>query len=893
MADIFYKGEVTKTSELPPAAIEPDKASLQGWAPELNELYDVSTGKPIRLPMDQIPQALVNGTVGFKKGIDIPVIGPDGIAGTIPSDNISKALIAGYQLETPHQQAVREYVAANTGIKGTANVAIGQFADETLMGVPELIFDKTASPLEVAKKEALKEDHQIANTTAGIAGFGASMFVGGPLFKGAGKGVERAIVGGVERGAEEVAIKAATEEGTALATKELTNRLVAGGMDAAAAKAAAPGLLRRTAGSMARYGVEGAVINAPTAITEASLGDPAEAAEHLAVGIGTGILLGGLGPLGGKFLGLTKEMLKYSPDFLKPESLVLSGAGIERATIKKFGGIDKLENAGKILLDEGVVNKGMKFNTLQERVSDFKKVSGEEIGNIVKEVDQRIATNGQNASQLFDTSEVLTKLTDLRKEWNEPIFVKEVKELDRIISTVKKRLPDINNEIKIGAKGEGGAYAFINNTPRGVNFKVTGTLAMEEAQKLKVMIGDLSKWDSTVSSSINDVRRQAYFTIREEIDNAMGRVSEATGDPSLVQRFAKAKDNYKAASDVEYLINNKEAQIHGNRIFGLTDSIWGGGLSAAGIGGAIITGHFTPLLLPLLGAIGKKALESTYLKTTVASFLHGRSLGTGGLLFAEQAMKYSAKQLDRIPDILGNAKNVSPATTSLAAMSRFLGHKVDKTSAKDRNELLTDLSKKISELSLNSQQTADKLGNLSAPLAQGGAPKLSQAYVEQQLKTFNYLQSILPNADKTITPFKKNISQVSDQELSNFEHALRIVDNPWNILDSLQNGTVTQTEVDVLAALYPSIYREMSNKIAEFAYSGKASTLSYDYDQRLKLSLFLGIHLDQSLENVNAYQQNFAAASTKQGKGTGTKLNLITPKSNPYQTPVQKLISRH
>ena len=865
-------------------------------AGDLNTLYDTTTGKQSRLAFADIPQALVDGKVGFKKDELIPMLAPDGTAGTIPGINVTQALLQGYKLEGAQQKAVREYVQDNKGISGTLKVGLGKFADEALFGIPEIIMDHTADPLEIAKKEALKNDHEIANAAGGIGGFGASMFYGGELFHAATKGGKLAQT--LVRGGEKLTAEAIAEKGIEAAGKQLVGKLVASGAEKAAAEAVAPGLLRETAANMAKYGVEGAIITAPRTITEAMLitgkgiandnlkvSDYAPVAEHVAFGIGAGALLGVPGPLGGKFLKMTKELGKYAPkyfDSLRPENLVLKGAGIERASAKKLG-IDNLENAGKILLDEGVVNKGMSFKTLQKSVSEFKTTNGEAIGSIVKEIDSIAEKSGQ-VPELFQTAPVIEKLAILREEFNQPIYKIEMKELDRIMATVEKQPEKLvryegPKAVQEGAYG-GTPYADIGH----------GTLTLESAQKLKGMMGDLAKWDHMAKGKLNEVRREAYFAVRDEVDNAIGRIAENT-DRSLAERFHKAKDNYKAAKDIEYLLDNKEAKLNGNKVFGHTYSIWGGSSGAVGLGISAVTGNFLPLILPLLTLTGKKALESTYLQTSVASMLHGLSLNKSGLLFAEQAMKYGAEQLDRIPDILkGPLSPAARETTPLNAIARFLGHDSKDTTITERQKLLDDLAFKVHSINYNQQQTADKIAKMALPLSMTGAEKISQAYTAQTIKTFQYLQSILPNADKTINPFKENTSKVSDTQLANFEKSLRIVENPYSILNDLQTGTVTQGQVDTLRAIYPNIYDQVKERITKLGGQGDLKGLTYS--TRLKLSLLMGVSFDDSINQVPSYQSNFMAAKGGGAKASGGGANLVSQKSNPMMTSIQALANR-
>lgn len=234
---------------------------------------------------DELHKALLAGTHAFEAGSAINVTSPDGIFGTVPAEKAAEAVKAGYRVETPSQAAVREYVRDNQGMKGALKVGLGQLADEALLGLPELVYDHKGDPLEVAKKEALKKEHELANTLGGITGFGGSLVYGGPLWEGAAK------VG--EKVAAHVAEKLAVTAG-----EEVGKRTIA---------AAAKDVVKRMAAKGVGAGAEGAVVSMPHAVTEAALGDPDDAAETLLAGVGVGALLGGGGVLARDFAKLTKE----------------------------------------------------------------------------------------------------------------------------------------------------------------------------------------------------------------------------------------------------------------------------------------------------------------------------------------------------------------------------------------------------------------------------------------------------------------------------------------------------------------------------------------------------------------------------------------------------------
>lgn len=276
-------------------------------------LYNTTTRKIDPIDDEEaLQQALLSGTHSFEAGTKVEVLNPAGERGTVPAENVAEAIKAGYKIETPTQRTVREYVRENDGLKGDLKVGLGQLVDEAALGIPEMIFDKTGNPLDVAKKEALKKEHDLANTLGGITGFGASLLTGGPLWK-AGSKVGEKVTAHV---AEKLAVKAGEEVGS---------RTI---------KSAAKDIVGRMASKAAGAGVEGGIVSLPHAITEAALGDPGDAAETVLAGVGIGTLLGGGGALAKDFARLSKEA-------------VLKGAGLVTAQKETVEGLAR--KAAKVM----------------------------------------------------------------------------------------------------------------------------------------------------------------------------------------------------------------------------------------------------------------------------------------------------------------------------------------------------------------------------------------------------------------------------------------------------------------------------------------------------------------------------------------------------------------
>ena len=244
------------------------------------KIYDSNTKELVEIADDQVSQALSSGTHGVDISQKYVVKDQENNTFEVEGSNLTNVLNQGYTFMTPNQQEIRGYVNDNKGIKGNAKVFAGQALDELFLGVPELAYDLSDNgSLEKAKKDALKNDHALANTLGGLTGFGVSI----------------AGTGGLVLPARALA-KSASKAGT-IAAKVIAQRMASKGTATLATESAAKGLAKQLVEKGTKFGVEGAVWSLPQAATEASLGDSGLAAETMLYSIGFGSALGMTGAL--------------------------------------------------------------------------------------------------------------------------------------------------------------------------------------------------------------------------------------------------------------------------------------------------------------------------------------------------------------------------------------------------------------------------------------------------------------------------------------------------------------------------------------------------------------------------------------------------------------------
>lgn len=338
------------------------------------------TSAPLASVMQGVPGVDVPGGGGVAppeaaptaprpSGRTVRLLNPAGELRDVPEENLDRALALGFRQESAVQTAAREYVEENRGLKGAAKVGLLQFADEALFGIPELVYEKKADPLDVAKWEALKADHQLANAIGGVGGFAASTVLPGvsALGKGAslaGKAAERGVLDATER--------------------VVASRLAAAGVEAGGKRIAAQ-VVQKALASGAKLGTEALVYAAPQAMTEAALGDPEGAAETVMWAMGSGAVLGGVGAVGKEiFSNVTKSMsggnLAEAAEKYANEQAIKSHNPYKRIS-DRLGEVRGGEQAaGKTIREYDLVRRGGEdFEALGARIADARTSVGDAI----------------------------------------------------------------------------------------------------------------------------------------------------------------------------------------------------------------------------------------------------------------------------------------------------------------------------------------------------------------------------------------------------------------------------------------------------------------------------------------------------------------------------------
>lgn len=227
------------------------------------------------------------------------------------------------------------------------------------------------------------------------------------------------------------------------------------------------------------------------------------------------------------------------------EGLAARALGTERGSVNKMG-LEKVKQAGRYALDEGIISPLGSTDDMLERVVAKKIAGGQKMGQVYDQIDN---AGLSSFNPLDEAVKVENKIGNF---WRSPIN-----------------------------KGE---TAQLENTLEAIAMRGSKDIPIKEAQLLKEELGKVAKWN-VPKDRITDkeqMARDAYSVISKRIDEVVDAGAAAIGKDDLLALLKEGKRDYSNSSTAEALLNVKQAREQGNKLLGLTDTIFGSGAMAVG-----------------------------------------------------------------------------------------------------------------------------------------------------------------------------------------------------------------------------------------------------------------------------------------------------------------------
>lgn len=836
----------------------------------------------------------------------INLISPEGEAYNGPPEFARWALNNGYRVASDEEvlkfkaqqeaeqrrEIIRQTVRESP--VGAIAASAGSAADAlTLGGFSEAL--EAISPEKAEILNAAQGENKTASNVGAIAGLGASLGTGKPVFD----AITRT---GKVAGA-------AVEGAAARAIGNVANDAVAG----AAGKAI---------GTTARYATEGMVAAIPQAAPDAFLGDPEDAAESLLLG---GVIGGGIGTAvhaGGSLTAMalkrTREGAvkvaegisskanaladKVSDTFgvarTAGETVASKASGAVRTAREGVAGAlntaaDAVEGAAPTLAGMADdATPGVEKVLTEVEYNQIEKMLG-----IGKAMRKRLNRDDPNfTKKLIDfvkekklvklDFDAQTELVDAQKFGDEA--GKEIRSILQGVDATKKRFVDTTALLgRLNEIGEQIPKSALFDTERRTFEKAMGSIIprlekpnglskMPKLTTLQDMKNELRKYgfnDRFDQKPGKEIVGQMWRAIDDEIGNSLEWAGQQF--PEQAELWRKAKRDFFFYNRLSETLEEAAAQ-RGNQMVSLSDMLWSiGGAGIGGVGGGV-TGFVANSLRQRYGA-SAAAIMARGLNDAIKrrDFVIGTSvekfLSTVGTGFREAAEAVKP----------GAASPRAPVATmprergTLVDFGRYLTGRERDTS----REAARDISDVLATFGSNVYRTADRLQGIAGDV-NALEPKVGAVLTERLGRAATYLNQHSPKPDRPGTPFQSEVFEPSEQQLFSFENRFRAAVDPYSLLEDLRNGILTPEGVETVRELYPRFYEKVMGTLVEKAAE---KPRNFGFQQRQQLSLILGDAVDDLLapKTVRQFQSFYARADSHEKPGQGPKLKL--PGAEPTQ----------
>lgn len=539
----------------------------------------------------------------------ISVTAPDGTSGTIPLEDYGKAIKAGYVVDPAEKEKAEKAFYGNRPIAATlAGAARGLTA-----GLSDPLAVKTgiAAPETL---RGLKEQNPGLSVGSELAGAAGSLLI---------PGLGEASAAKATMAAGKAAVRAVGLEAAESVGGRLLGKAVAGG-------------------------VEGALWNAGSAVSEDAIGESKLNAQMLISHMGMGALIGsGGGAIGGvldEAIGLgAKQAAKHTGAladdlevglYKKADEYALKATGGIQSDIAKLTNPDRRALA-KLLREQGLIGSGPEqtFGNVAKALLERTKALGEELNvKSLKTGELHAGSTGDEVAEVLSSERKALGETAIggtleaadasgaKFDWDGPI--EKIQKLRNELNPAEERIagPALTQLQEDMAKSaEAGAGFAAANDLKATHYEAINWAAESKAK--------------------NNLLKQAAHELNEEIETQLKKsVSEGAYDS-----FTKAKKAYGLLSETERLADKGKGgkqlvlamleksgastqtaeevrllsmahdmgqkglnRMQGNRTVSLTDYLLGG---AMGVAGAVAHGTLPGMALGVAGALGNKVLR--------------------------------------------------------------------------------------------------------------------------------------------------------------------------------------------------------------------------------------------------------------------------------------------
>ncbi len=214
--------------------------------------------------------------------------------------------------------------------------------------------------------------------------------------------------------------------------------------------------------------------------------------------------------------------------------------------------------------------------------------------------------------------------------------------------------------------------------------------------------------------------------------------------------------------------------------------------------------------------------------------------------------------------------------------------------AKDEKEAFKNIANNLIEYRVNPDKLALKIASNTMKVGYA-APNASKFAQVTLAKAVSFLYEKMPKDMKAGTDILGDRKfEPSSIELSKFKRYVQAVENPYSVMEDIEQGTVTREHIEALRTVYPAIYRQIQDKTMEFV----AEQPTLPYNKKVQLGILLAVPTDASLapQSVMSLQNTFLEEEKDNGGGGDVNMTVTGMKelklSERTKTDTQDFASR-
>lgn len=616
--------------------------------------------------------------------------------------------------------------------------------------------------------------------------------------------------------------------------------------------------------SAASGAVEGALYGAGQTISESSLGDTKLNAEMLLAGMGSGAALGGALNAGLSGAAAALPTIKRT---IKPVS--------DKLLSKVEGALDASDAAKKYLgYTPSEVVKIQKRNP--KFFENMPKYLKEEVGLSYSDSAESLLAKNLKVKEMADQQidESVSALNKFSLDNSDKLPPRK-----DIFSRLESNLSSTEKDLLIAPETNRAELRIINRFRKELQQYANkeGAISFKELNELRKAYGKQSKFSplgtpaQNFKASIADDLRHA---LRGELD-ILGDIAEknavSESQKEAGRILKKANKNYNLSTTIEDKLARKvEKGSPGISAFDLAKgAVLGDAVGNAGAGATIQgtikgIGADLPRKFAILADIKKsKDLFNNRIVQGVGSFL-------------------------------GKASKPAKTLSTKALINSGFSKDEKNQAPKSRLQAYNNVSNNISKLSTDLNGSMDRLAKSTAVLS-SAAPETASHIQQTLVKSVMFLQDKLPKSGYESSPVVgQKQYEPSDSELSKFERYMQIIDAPATAIDELERGTLTREHVEVLQAVYPSIYEALKNEVIRQSQETD-SKKQLPYGRRIQLGTLFDMPTDESLlpANIMRLQSNFSTQPGAPQPGNIVRPNIQNATiSDRRQSGTEQIINK-